>query len=133
MRLEVTALVIMQLPWYAEAAEEVGDQSFRYCRHFLIGNGVRFWPLGKVIHSDQEVSVSLVTSWEGPCSIDGYSFEWSPDIILVHLAMIPGSWSATGCTGVALSAPFLNISSHLEPVEFLPNLIQGFVVTQVTS
>jgi hypothetical protein len=75
----------------------------------------------------------LAASWEGPCNIDGYSFEMSSDIILVHLSTIPSPQSATGCTDVALSAPFLNIGSRLEPVESLPNLIQGFVDTQVTS
>jgi hypothetical protein len=99
----------------------------------MIGNGVHFQPLGKIIHSNQEILVSLVTPWKGPCYINGYSFEGGPNIILVHLALIPDLWATTGCTGVALSAPFLNIGSCLEPVEFLSNLIQGFVDTQVTS
>jgi hypothetical protein len=45
----------------------------------------------------------------------------------MHLAPIPGSGSASGCTGVTLLAPFLNIVSCLEPVVPLPDLIQGFV------
>jgi hypothetical protein len=98
----------------------------------LIGNGVHFRPLYKIIHSDQEVSVSLVTSWEGPCYINGYSFKRTANIILVHLSPIPGLWAATGCTGVTLLAPFLNIGSCFEPVESLSNLIQGFINTQVT-
>jgi hypothetical protein len=133
MRLEVTALVTLQFSRYAEAAEEVGNQSFCYCRCFLIRNGLHFGPFGKIIHSDQEVSVSLVASREGPCYVNGYSFERSPDIILVHLAPIPGPRPTTGCTGVELSAQFLNICSRLEAVEYLSNLIQGFVNTQVTS
>jgi hypothetical protein len=92
MRLEVTALVTMQFSRYAEAAEEVGDQSFCYCRCLLIRNGVHFRPLGKIIHSNQEISVSLVASWERPCYVNGYSFKRSPDIILVHFG--PHSWSA---------------------------------------
>jgi hypothetical protein len=78
------------------------------------------------------LSVSLVALGEGPCYIDGYPFEQSPNIVLVHLIMIPGSRATTGCTGVALSAPFLNIASCLESVVPLANLIQGFVDTQVT-
>jgi hypothetical protein len=35
----------MQLSRDAEAAEEVGDQSFCHCRHLLVGDGVYFWPL----------------------------------------------------------------------------------------
>jgi hypothetical protein len=94
----------------------------------LIGNGVGFRPLGKVVHSDQEVSVSLAALWEGLCCINGYSFERGP----MNLAPIPGSGAATGCTGVALPAPFLNIGSCLEPVVPLPDLIQSLVDTQVT-
>jgi hypothetical protein len=122
----------MKFPRYTEAAEEVGDQSFRYCRRLLVRNGINFRPLGKVIHSDKHVSVPLAASWEEPCYIDGYSFERSPDIILVHLATIPGPRFATGCIDVALSAMFLNIGYRLEPAEPLPNRIQGFVDTQVT-
>jgi hypothetical protein len=51
----------------------------------LIRNGVGFQPLHKVVHSYQEVSVSLVTSWEGPCYINGYPFEWGPNVVLMHL------------------------------------------------
>jgi hypothetical protein len=53
----------MKLPWYSKVAEEVGNQRFRHYRSLLVGNGVGFWPLGKIVHSDQEVSVSLVTLW----------------------------------------------------------------------
>jgi hypothetical protein len=129
MKLEVTAVVTMQFSRYAEVAEEFGDQSFCYYRCLLIGNSVHFRPLGKIIHSDKEVSVSLVSLQEGACYISGYSFERGSNIILVHLALIPGPQASTGCTGVALSAPFLDVCSHLEPVESLSNLIQGFVNT----
>jgi hypothetical protein len=73
------------------------------------------------------------TPWEGPSYVNGYSFERSPHVILVHSAPIPGPRAATGCTNVALPAPFLNIRSFLKPVESLSNLIQGFVNTHVTS
>jgi hypothetical protein len=98
----------------------------------LIGNGVYFRPLRKIIHSDQEISVSLVASWEGSCYIDGYSFGWSPDIILVDFTPIPGPEAATCRTDIALSAPSLDIASCLEPIVPLPYLIQGFVDLQVT-
>jgi hypothetical protein len=47
----------------------------------------------------------------------------------------PDSWSM-GCDWLhrcRLLAPFLNNCSHLEAVESLSNLIQGFVNIQVTS
>jgi hypothetical protein len=99
----------------------------------LIGNGVGFRSLGKTVHGDQEVSVSLVAPWEGPCYIGGYPFERGHDVVLMHLASHPGSEAATGCTGVALPAPLLSIVTCLEPVVPLPDLIQGLVDTQVTS
>jgi hypothetical protein len=100
--LEVTALVTMQLPGYSEAADEVGNQIFRQFRSLLIENGIGFRALGKIVHSDQEVSVSLVAPWERPCYIDDYPFERSSDVVLVHLAPVPGPGATTGCTGVAL-------------------------------
>jgi hypothetical protein len=51
----------------------------------------------------------------------------------MHLAPIPGSSAAINCTGVALTAPLLNIVSCLEPMVPLSELIQGLVDTQVTS
>jgi hypothetical protein len=90
-------------------------------------------PLGKIICSDQELSVSFVISWEGPCYIDGYPFEQGPDIVLMHLVLIPGSGAMTGCTGVALPAPLCNIGFYVEPVVPLLDLIQGLVDTEVTS
>jgi hypothetical protein len=68
----------------------------------------------------------LVASWELPCYIDGYPFERGPNSVLVHVALNPGPWAPTGCTGVALWAQFLNIASCLEPE--VP-----FVDTHVTS
>jgi hypothetical protein len=46
---------------------------------------------------------------------------------------IPGPWAATDRTGVTFSAPFCNIGSFRKSVELLPDFIQGFVGTQVTS
>jgi hypothetical protein len=69
---------------------------------------------------------------EGFCYIDGYSLERGSDFVLMHLAPIPGSGATTGCTGVALPAPFLNIVSFLVPVVPLPDLIHGLVDIQVT-
>jgi hypothetical protein len=126
MGLEVTALVTMQFSTYTEAAEEIG-------RCLLIGNGIYFRPLSKIIHCNKEVSASLVTPWEGSSYVDGYSLERSSHVILVHLVPIPGPRAATGRTGIALPAPFPNIKSCLEPKESLSNLIQGFINTQMTS
>jgi hypothetical protein len=69
------------------------------------------------------VLVSMVAPWEGPCYIDGYPFERGPVIVLMHLALIPGLGAVTGCSGVTLPAPLLNIVSCLEPVVPLPDLI----------
>jgi hypothetical protein len=33
----------------------------------LVGNDVGFWPLDKIVHSNQHVSVSLVAPQKGPC------------------------------------------------------------------
>jgi hypothetical protein len=41
-----------------------------------------FQPHGKIVHSDQEVLVSLVTLWEGPCYIDGYPFKQGPTLYI---------------------------------------------------
>jgi hypothetical protein len=56
-----------------------------------------------------------------------------PEVVLMHLALIPGSGAATGCTGVALLAPLLNIVSCLLLVVPLLDIIQGLVDTQVTA
>jgi hypothetical protein len=45
-------------------------KSFHYCQSLLNENGIGFWPICKIIHSNQEVSVSLVALWEGPCYIN---------------------------------------------------------------
>lgn len=68
----------------------------------------------------------MVTPWEEPCYSNGYLFEQSPDVVLMHLALIPGLGAAIGCMGVALPTPLLNIIDCLD-------LIQGLVDTQVTS
>lgn len=43
----------------------------------------------------------------------------------MHLALIPILGAATGCTGIALPAPFLILVSCLEPVVSLLDLIEG--------
>jgi hypothetical protein len=55
------------------------------------------------------------------------------DTVLMHLAPIPGSGAMTGCTGVTLLAPSLNIIYFLELVVPLPDLILGLVDTKLTS
>jgi hypothetical protein len=69
--------------WYSKAAEEVGNQHFRHSRSLLVGNGVGFWPLAKIVHQ--------------------YQFRWllhgrGLDIILMNLAASPGPGAATGST-----------------------------------
>jgi hypothetical protein len=96
----------------------------------LIGNGVHFRPLGKIIHCNQEESASLVTPWEGPSYVDGYSLERGSHIILVHLAPIPGPRTATGCTGITLPAPFLNVGSCLEPIESCRTLFRVLLISR---
>jgi hypothetical protein len=114
-------------------AEEVGHQGFRHHRGFLVGNGVGFRPLSKIIHSDQEVSIPLVAPRVGPSNVNGYPFERGTDVVLPHPAPVPGSVASTGCACVASSAPPLNVTLRLKPVVSLPDLIQGFVDTQVTA
>jgi hypothetical protein len=75
----------------------------------------------------------MVAPLEGSCHIDGYFFEWSPDIILVHFAPILGPGAATCRTDIALSAPSLHVAPCLEPVVPLQYLIQGFVNRAVQS
>jgi hypothetical protein len=84
----------------------------------LVWNDVYFWPLCKIAHSDEKLSVSVVATLKRSCYDDGDSFERSSYVVLVHLAPIPCPWAAAGCTGVTLPAPFLYICSCLEPVEF---------------
>jgi hypothetical protein len=99
----------------------------------LVGNGVGFRPLSKIIHSDQEVSVPLVASWKGPSDVDDYPFERGTDVVLPHPAPVPGPGASTGCACVASSAPLLNVTLRLKPVVSSPDLIQGFVDTHVTA
>jgi hypothetical protein len=73
--------------------------------------GRRLRPLGEIVHSDQEISVSLVAEREGSSYIDSYSFEWGPNIALVHLATTPCPRAATSRTDVALSATYLDVHS----------------------
>jgi hypothetical protein len=57
---EVMALVTMYIPRHSEASEEV-----RHRQRLLIGYGVGFQSLGKRVHSDQEVSISLSLDVKG--------------------------------------------------------------------
>jgi hypothetical protein len=68
----------LRSPAVLRSGTRSGNQRFRHCRSLLVGNDVGFGLLGKVVHSDQEVSVSFVALWEGPCYIDGYPFERKP-------------------------------------------------------
>jgi hypothetical protein len=60
-------------------------------------------------------------------------FERGLDILLMHLAQIPGSGDATGRTGVALPAPHLNAVYCMVQIVLLPDLNEGLADTQVTS
>jgi hypothetical protein len=55
--------------------------------------------------------------------MDGCLFKRGPEIVLMNLTPIPSLGAVTGCTGVALPAPLLNIISCLEPVVVLLDLI----------
>lgn len=66
--LKVTALITMYLPQYSKAAEEAVTSTYTTTEAYLIGNGVRFWPLDKIVCFDQGVLVSLVAQWEGPAT-----------------------------------------------------------------
>jgi hypothetical protein len=99
----------------------------------LVWNGIGFRPFSEIVHSDQEVSIPLIASREGPSDVDGYPFERGTDVVLPHPALVPGSGASTGCACVASSAPLLNVTFRLKPVVSSPDLIQGFVDTQVTA
>jgi hypothetical protein len=71
----------------------------------LVGNGIGFRQLGKRVHSDHEILVSLVAPWERLCYIDGYPFEQGPNVVLMHLAPTAGSGAVTVCTSVFVGAP----------------------------
>jgi hypothetical protein len=96
---------------YSEVAE-VGNQCFHHCRSLLTGNGVGFRPLGKIVHSDQDVLVSLVASWEGPCYIDGYPFEQAPTLYWCI-------WPWLLVRGLRLAAQVLHCWHHFS-ASFLP-------------
>jgi hypothetical protein len=64
--------------------------------------------------------------------IDGHPFKRGPNIVLMYLALIPGSGAATGYTGKAPLAPLLCIVSCLAPVVPLPEFIQDLLDTQMT-
>jgi hypothetical protein len=128
---KVSALVTMQLLRYSEVAEVTGNQRFLCCRSLLVGNGAGFQPLYKIVHTDKEVLASLVTSWEGPCSLIAILSNGDPTLYRC-IWPITGLAATTGCTGVALLAPLLNIISSLEVVP-LSDHIQGLADIQVTS
>jgi hypothetical protein len=46
---------LQNLLYQIRLKEEAGNQRFRHCRSLLIRNAVGFWPLGKIIYSNQEV------------------------------------------------------------------------------
>jgi hypothetical protein len=46
---------------FANSASATDETSIR--------NGIGFRPLGKIVHSDQEVLVSMVASWKGPATL----------------------------------------------------------------
>lgn len=103
--LEVTALVTMKLPRCSEAAE-----LRNHCRNLLVRKGVGFRPLGKIVHSDQEVSISFVAPWEGPCHIVRGSV-----VVLVHLAPTSGSGAATSQHRVLPAASTTFAGPYSEP------------------
>lgn len=51
----------------------------------------RLRPLGKIVHTDQEVPVSSVAPGKGPSYIGGHPFEGGSDVVLMHLAPIPST------------------------------------------
>jgi hypothetical protein len=99
----------------------------------LIGNGIGFRPLGKIVHSIQEVPCFLGRSMARALLHRRLSFSTGPLHCTDVFAPIPGSGTATGCTDVVLPAPLLNIISCLEPVVPLPDPTQGLLDSQVTS
>jgi hypothetical protein len=114
-------------------AEEIGNQRFHHCQSLFVRNGVGFQAFGKIVLSNLEVSVSLLTLCKGPCYIDGYPFKQGVDVVLEHLDPISGSGAANGYADVALWAPHLDIVSCLEPVVLLLDLIQGLIDTKENS
>jgi hypothetical protein len=55
------------------------------------------------------------------------------NFVSMHQALTLGLWAVTGCTGVTMPVPLLDIIYCLEPAVPLPDLVQGLVVNQVSS
>jgi hypothetical protein len=111
---------------YTSAAKEVDHHGFCHHSCFLVWDSIGLQPLGELVHGDREVSVPLVTMWEGVCYVNDYPLEWCHNTVLMHEAPAFDWRAATGCEGVTVLVPLLNTLSCLEPVLPLPDFVLGF-------
>jgi hypothetical protein len=70
----------------------------------------------------------LVALEEEPSYIDGFPFERGPNVVLIHMAPIPGLGAAIDYTSVALSAPPLNVVSCLKPAVLYQNSFRVLLI-----
>jgi hypothetical protein len=67
------------------------------------------WPLSKVVHGDQKVSVSPVAFREETCDVNRDSLEVWTDVLLMHQTPTPGPGTSTVGTGVALTLTLYDV------------------------
>jgi hypothetical protein len=68
---------------------EVGDADhwdIHHNRCLMVRDDVNLWPLGEVVHTNQEILISALTLREGSYNKYGYPLKWFP-----YLG-VSGSW-----------------------------------------
>lgn len=74
-------------------------------------DSVYVWPFGEVVCGNQEVWVPFLTLQEGSCYVNGSHFKHCCDVLMVDQAQASGLGTLADCTGVALLAPSLSVTS----------------------
>ena len=119
---EVPPLIAGELHRDTKETEEVAHQVVGYSLSKLVPNGVDLWPLFKVFHGDQELSVSPDAHLEGTSVVNGESLEGCPEVILVYITPTSGPGISTDGRGFALSAATLYVVSKPQSIVALPEL-----------
>jgi hypothetical protein len=70
------------------------------------------------MHSDLEVSVSLVAPRKGTCYIDAHLFERDPDFVLMHLALVSLGAVALVRGAAVGDLPIPDAALSLFPIEY---------------
>jgi hypothetical protein len=90
--------------------EEIGQDFYNFPKHnkiILLGH---IWPLSKVVHGDQKVSVSPVAFREETCDVNRDSLEVCTDVLLMHQNPTPGPGTLTVGTGDAMTPSLYDVS-----------------------